>query len=335
MHAPSRILVSLLAVLVSIGCADFQITSQEIRSRHDAESDACELLILSFGLHPLDVADETRPEDHEGLFVGVGPKTPEAALERALEGFAPYAAGDRRFMTPYVPFELDVDDVVEEGPEQDRPIEERAVDLLASLDVVGAGAFEHDGGLALWQHVRVPRVGEWIDWINAAWSHSVLQDLEENVPAGDLEAEIERVMTYGDGLLDRRSAELWIARARSDDPWVTFDGERLRFDLPLTRAVALEHGERAFEEAAKLELRSGSPLAAMLIVSIGRHTEALSIEDERTTLELAADEDDHWVLRTGGQLIRADRALLDAWIDGGHELARDVDLDALRARLDE
>lgn len=323
-----------LAALLVAGCADFRIASQEVRARYDADADACELLIVSTGLAPLDVNAERDPAQRGGLFQH-GPKDPEKALERALGALEDYADGARRFQSPFAPgLQLDVDGWVADAP-SDEELGQRLVALLDELRVLEAGAFAYRDGLGIWQHVRVPRVRPWIAFVNESWSYAVLADLAENVESDDREAEVDRVLAWADGLFDRRSAVRWIERARSDEPWIALAGGRLRVDLPVTRPVANELLRRAFAGAALQEELDGTSLLAMLLVSVGRHVAALQIGDERTLLELAptpSGESGDVVLRTGGERMPFDPALLAAWRERGHPLA-DVDPRALAERL--
>ena len=245
-RAAAPLVLSTAALLLLSAC-DIQFAGQEMQARPNPDG-SLDLLLIYRGISASKETDDS--------------------LRGALGIAHQFLEGRRRFAIS-VPFgEVDLDD-----PSTYKDLDEEAAQLLQSISLEESGVFlDPEGRLSAYQRVRVPDVACGLRVWNRMISSEVLSAVAED---GSLE---------GYGELDARSQALWIERARSGEPWVSFEGGLFTIDLPVTRATADRFQRMALDGLADKPSDSGE-LASLLT-----HLRFLQIGEERTVLSFGAPE---------------------------------------------
>ncbi|MGH9362559.1 MAG: hypothetical protein ACRD2T_11645 [Thermoanaerobaculia bacterium] len=234
-----------LSALLLAGC-DIEFAGQDLQLRPNADGSLDFLLV----------------------YRGVSASGDSAeAVEKALAIAHRFLAGRREFASPLWPGHVDLD-----SPETYKDLDEEAAALLSAITLEESGVFlDPEGRLSAYQRLRLPDLACALSCLNRRISGAVLPAAGEGPP----EAE---------GDPDERTQALWIERARSGGPWVSFRDGAFAVDLPMTRATADRLQRKLIDEVAK----SGGELNGL--PGLLSHLRRLSIEEERVLLEFAAPE---------------------------------------------
>ncbi len=229
------------------GC-DIHFTGQEIRLRFQEAEDSLEVLLI-----------------YRGMCV---PDDSEKAIAKGVEHAARLLEGRREFSFGGWIFHTDLDD-----PEIEKDLDPETAGVLRGIELEEVGAFlDPEGRLSGYQLFRIPAFSRALECLNR---HLSTQAIEEAGP--DLSKPIHPCF-------DEATQSLWLERARSGSPWISFRDGGFEVDLPMTRAVAKHFQRQLIEEvAAPDEKEDSRGLAALL-----SHLESLQFEDERVLLRFAA-----------------------------------------------
>jgi hypothetical protein len=194
-----------------------------------------------------------------------------------------------------------------------KPTDLRALRANESVKLEEAGIFLDEDKLAGFQRFRMRGVSHAL----RDWNQMVSEDLLDVARGARLDE---------NDLLDARSRELVLARARSGEPWVRLLPSELEIDLPLSRATTKELRKQVAKSIACSAEMSwlAKPLS---------YVTALRVEDERLVMRLGSPDDGLYTFVLGGPKSDYSPALLEALRERGYAPDPTLSLEAVRAKV--